>query len=92
LFVYAKAAAGPPMPLAIVRKIAADLPLRVTLNDSQAMMPQMKLSAFNQVIINARISKSGSAMPSTGDLQGISDPVDPARNPSVDIVIDSVVP
>jgi cytochrome c-type biogenesis protein CcmH len=92
LFVYAKAAAGPPMPLAIVRKITADLPLRVTLNDSQAMMPQMKLSAFNQVIINARISKSGSAMPSTGDLQGISNPVDPAQNPSVDIVIDSVVP
>jgi cytochrome c-type biogenesis protein CcmH len=92
LFVYAKAAAGPPMPLAIVRKITADLPLRVTLNDSQAMMPQMKLSAFNQVIINARMSKSGSAMPSTGDLQGISNPVDPAQNPSVDIVIDSVLP
>lgn len=92
LFVYAKAAAGPPMPLAIVRKTTADLPLRVTLDDSQAMMPQMKLSAFNQVIINARISKSGSAMPSAGDLQGISKPLDPAQNPAVDIVIDSVVP
>lgn len=92
LFVYAKAAAGPPMPLAIVRKTTADLPLRVTLNDSQAMMPQMKLSAFKQVIINARVSKSGSAMPSTGDLQGVSKPVDPAQNPTVDIVIDSVVP
>lgn len=92
LFVYAKAAAGPPMPLAIVRKTTADLPLRVTLDDSQAMMPQMKLSAFNQVIINARISKSGSAMPSAGDLQGVSKPLDPAQNPAVDIVIDSVVP
>lgn len=92
LFVYAKAAAGPPMPLAIVRTTAGDLPLRVTLNDTQAMMPQMKLSAFNQVVINARISKSGNATATSGDLQGISKAIDPAQNPSVDIVIDSVVP
>lgn len=92
LFVYAKAASGPPMPLAIVRTTAGKLPLRVTLDDSQAMMPQMKLSSFNQVIINARISKSGNATPTPGDLQGVSKTIDPASNPVVDVVIDSIAP
>lgn len=92
LFVYAKAAAGPPMPLAIVRTTVGELPLRVTLDDSQAMMPQMKLSAFNQVVINARVSKTGDATPSSGDLLGLSQPVNPADNPSLEVVIDSVVP
>lgn len=92
LFVYAKAASGPPMPLAIVRKTAGELPLQVTLDDTQAMMAQMKLSSFDQVIINARISKTGNATPSPGDLQGVSQPVNPAQNPAVNIVIDSVVP
>ncbi|HEX7025682.1 MAG TPA: c-type cytochrome biogenesis protein CcmI, partial [Gammaproteobacteria bacterium] len=89
---YAKAASGPPMPLAIVRTTAGQLPLSVTLDDSQAMMPQMKLSSFNQVIINARISKTGNATPSPGDLQGVSATIDPANNPAVEVVIDSVVP
>lgn len=92
LFVYAKAASGPPMPLAIVRKTAGELPLQVTLDDTQAMMAQMKLSSFDQVIINARISKTGNATTSPGDLQGVSKPVNPAQNPAVNIVIDSVVP
>lgn len=92
LFVYARAASGPPMPLAIVRTTAAQLPLNVSLDDSQAMMPQMKLSSFNQVVINARISKTGNATPSSGDLQGVSGTIDPANNPAVEVVIDSVVP
>lgn len=68
VFVYAKAAAGPPMPLAVVRRTLADLPLTVTLTDAQAMMPTMKLSAFEEVIVGARISKSGDPIAQSGDL------------------------
>lgn len=68
LFVYAKAATGPPMPLAAKRLKVSDLPLQVTLSDTDAMMPQMKLSGFDQVIVGARISKSGNPIAQAGDL------------------------
>ena len=92
LFVYAKAETGPPMPLAIVRTTAADLPLEVVLTDEQAMMPQMKLSSFPRVVVGARISKTGDAIAKSGDLQGVSAAVDPAQSPSLNIVIDSIIP
>jgi cytochrome c-type biogenesis protein CcmH len=70
LFVFARAVQGPRMPLAIVRRQAGELPLTVTLDDSQAMAPNFRLSAFPEVSVGARISKSGNATPQPGDLQG----------------------
>ena len=90
LFVFARAADGPPMPLAVRRARAADLPLEFRLDDSMAMAQGLKLSAFPKVVIGARISKSGTATPQPGDLQGASGTV--ANDASgVTVTIDTVV-
>ena len=92
LFVFARAASGPPMPLAIQRLKASQLPLTVTLDESMGMLPNMKLSMFPQVVIGARISKSGNALPQSGDLQVLSAPLDMHRSEPIALVIDQVVP
>jgi cytochrome c-type biogenesis protein CcmH len=77
VFIFARAAEGPKMPLAIVRKQVKDLPYAFTLDDTTAMAPNMALSNFPQVVIGARISKTGNAAPQSGDFEGISAPVKP---------------
>lgn len=91
VFVFARAAAGPRMPLAIVRKTVADLPFEVVLDDDMAMTPAFRLSNFDEVVIGARVSRSGNAMPQAGDLQGLSQPVPWRTAPVVEVVIDSRV-
>jgi len=90
VFIFARAAEGPRMPLAILRKQARDLPVRFTLDDSMAMAPQMKLSAFPRVVIGARVSKSANATPQAGDLQGASAPI-AVGSDRVDVTIDTEV-
>jgi cytochrome c-type biogenesis protein CcmH len=75
LFIFARAPTGSRMPLAILRKKVSDLPFEFRLDDSQAMSPASRLSSAPQVVVGARISKSGNAMPQPGDLQGLSAPV-----------------
>jgi len=91
LFIFARAASGPPMPLAVVRKRAKDLPLEVTLDDTQSMRPEMKLSAFPEIIVGARISHSGQATPSSGDLEGMSAVLKPVTGALYQVVIDRKV-
>ena len=88
VFIFARAAEGPRMPLAIVRTTVAALPTRVTLDDSMAMTPAMTLSTFPQVVVGARVSKSGNAMPQAGDLEGTSEPVAPDHEAPVQVTID----
>lgn len=92
LFVFAKAASGPPMPLAIARLTAAQLPASVTLTDAMGMLPNMKISTFPQIIVGARISKSGQAIAQSGDLQALSAPMANSRHGPVELTIDQVVP
>ena len=91
LFVFARAATGPRMPLAIIRKTVKDLPLKFALNDSMAMRPDMKLSNFQEIVVGARISKSGNAMPQSGDMQGSFGPVGIGDASGVEIIIDKTV-
>jgi len=92
LFVYAKAANGPPMPLAIQRMPASKLPVKVTLTDGMGMLPNMKLSQFPQVVVGARVSKSGDAIAHSGDLQTVSVPLSVSMKTPVKLTIDQVVP
>jgi len=92
VFIYAKAVAGPPMPLAAQRVQVADLPVTLTLDDAMAMMPQMRLSAFPQVTVGARISRGGQAMPQSGDLEGEVSPVASNQAEPVSVTISRVRP
>jgi cytochrome c-type biogenesis protein CcmH len=92
LFVFARAAQGSPMPLAVQRRQVKDLPLKLRLDDSMALQPQLRLSAFPQVLVGARISKAGSATPQSGDLQGEVAPVASGQPGTVKVKIDTVRP
>jgi cytochrome c-type biogenesis protein CcmH/NrfG len=88
VFVFAKAAQGPPMPLAIMRLTASQLPASVTLTDGMGMVPNVTLSQFPQIVLGARISKSGNAMAQPGDLQTLSVAMTAAQTEPVQLTID----
>jgi cytochrome c-type biogenesis protein CcmH len=90
LFIYARAAGGPPMPLAVLRRRARELPVEFALDDSMAMAPGMALSAHPRVVITARISRSGKATPQPGDLTGASPQVANDAQ-GVNVLVDTVV-
>ena len=87
LFVFAREVGGPPMPVSIVRATRKDLPFTFQLDDSTSPMPSRKLSSAGPVVIVARLSKSGQAMPQNGDLEGTSQPVQSGVD-GITVVID----
>lgn len=91
VFVYAKAMQGPPMPLAVRKLQLSDLPVTLTLSDDDAMMPTMKLSTFDQVIVGARVSSSGKPVAQAGDFYTEIEVVD-SKNPpeQITLTIDQV--
>lgn len=90
VFVFARATHGAPMPLAIERITVKDLPYTYHLDDSKSLMPANKLSQAGEVVIVARISKTGDAKPQAGDLQGTSSAVKP-NSGKVDVEINELL-
>jgi len=95
VFIFARAAPTSPntprMPLAILKRKAAELPITFTLDDSTAMADEFKISRFELVVVGARVSKSGNALPQSGDLVGQSAPVK-SGGAKLTLTIDSVQP
>ena len=91
VFVLARAAEGPRMPLAVQRFRAAELPRAFRLDDSMSMAPGMTISATPRVIVEARVSKSGNAITQSGDVRGVSAPVAPGTA-NIRVVIGEAVP
>ncbi|WP_416423175.1 c-type cytochrome biogenesis protein CcmI [Pseudomonas sp. App30] len=87
VFIFARAASGPPMPLAVKRLTVADLPASVELTDGDAMMPQLKLSNFPEVQLVARISRAG--QPTKGEWVGRSQPLASSTTAPQNLTIDS---
>jgi cytochrome c-type biogenesis protein CcmH len=90
LFVYARSVDGPRMPVAILRVSAGPFPYRFKLDDSSSMTPQNKLSGQREVLLGARISRNGNAMPESGDLMGTLSRVKVGSR-GIKLVIDEVV-
>ncbi len=91
VFVFARPADGSRMPVAVVRARVSELPLKFTLDDSRSMAPTAKISRFDEVIVTARVSRSGNAMPSSGDLQSAADRVKVGAS-GVALTIDRAIP
>ena len=91
LFIFARAAQGPRVPLAIIRRPVGAWPSAFVLDDSMAMAANLKLSGFDKVVVGARISKSGNATPQPGDITGQSAVIAPGTR-GLRITIDQVQP
>ncbi len=92
VFIFAKATRGPKAPLAAVKVSVADLPATVRLDDSKALVPMLRISNFNEVVISARVSKSGGARKQSGDLEGVSKAIKTdGKSKPVHLIINSVV-
>jgi len=92
VFVYAKAAQGPKMPLAVQRMTLAQLPATIVLDDNMAMVDGMNLSAFPSVVVSARVTKSGSAIAQSGDYIGQVAVDDVASTSELKVTIANIVP
>ncbi len=92
VFVYARTWEGSPMPLAITRIPASQLPASITLDDTMAMSPSASLATAEQVELVARLSPSGDAVPKAGDWEARLGPVDLSEVPdSLQLVIDEPI-
>jgi cytochrome c-type biogenesis protein CcmH len=87
VFVFARALSGPPMPLAVKRLKVSDLPAQISLSDVDAMMPELKISRFDQVQLVARVSRAGNA--TQGEWTGQTGPVANTARDVQALLIDS---
>jgi cytochrome c-type biogenesis protein CcmH/NrfG len=91
LFILAKSVNSPGAPVAVLRTTTGSWPVRFELDDTLAMMPERTLSTAGEITVEARVSKCGQAAPQSGDLLGVTDPMDPASGKAVRIIIERVI-
>ncbi len=92
LFIVAKSADLPGPPVAVFRGSVGAWPVKFTLDDSSSMLPGRNLSNAKHVTVEARISRSGQALPAAGDLRGMTGVIDPSSPQPMKIVINEVLP
>lgn len=92
LFVLARdpVAGGPP--LAVQRHSSTDLPLNVTLTESDAMIPARSIATAAKVVVVARLSRSGAPQQQSGDLYGQAEYEFGSSSGPLAIVIDRIAP
>lgn len=90
LYVIARQAGGPPIPVAVEKLVARQFPLVVTLDDADSLMPTRKLSEIERVEITARISATGDATPQPGDFESTPTVIDRSDGAAA-VLIDRVV-
>lgn len=90
VYVFARALQGPPMPLAVVKRKAGELPFTVDLSDANGVMPTLKLSQVGEVAVSARISRHGGPEARTGDFEAVAVPVRlGGKQQNVELIINS---
>ena len=87
LFIYAKAVDSPGPPLAVMRTTTDTWPVSFRLDDSMAMIPSRRLSQFQKVVVEARVSRTGQATPATGDLYATSEVINPGTAKKLSLII-----
>lgn len=93
VYVFARALQGPPMPLAVVRRQASELPLTIELDDAQSMMPDRPLSSVREIVVEARISRHGAPEKRPGDVEAVAVPVRQSdASQTVALRLSSIVP
>lgn len=87
LFIFAKESREHRMPVVALRKSASDLPLEFALTDKEVMVPGSKLSDYEKLVVTAKISRTGNASDTSVGLEAWSDPVSPASDGRIDLLI-----
>ena len=87
VFVFAKESPEHRMPVVALRKRVSDLPLDFVLTDKEMMVPDSSLSDFTELVITAKVSRSGNASDDSQGLEAWSPPVSPSDMPLVQLVI-----
>lgn len=91
VFIVARAAQAGRMPVAVLRLAATQLPAQFTMDDSNAMSPDLPLSRFREFTLEAHISHSGTAQRLPGQPSSLPQKVQRGAI-GVTLLIDSVGP
>ena len=90
LFLFARDAGQAGPPLAVRRMRQQNFPVETTLSNDNAMVAGRTLESARQLEVVARLTSSGSAIESAGDLYGKATPQMDGRGADVTIRIDSI--